>query len=104
MSYITCEGYVHCVPYRSSQVEHRVFIDEKDHKKLYTWLRENHVDTNLEALSHPISHKSCPQIQARSTAKNIKDGTQVKITIDVATRMKSGKPRVGLKTLSIIPI
>jgi len=100
---ITLEGVVYHVPYRSSKdrIHSRVFIDEKDHEKLDAWWRENHIDTKLEKLPHPILHKPCPQIQAKSTAKNIKNGTQVTITIDVVTRMKSGKSHIGLKTLSI---
>ena len=39
---ITLEGVVHRVTYRSTKyVKPVVFIDEKDHKKLYAWWRDN---------------------------------------------------------------
>jgi len=100
---ITLEGVVYRVPYRSSKnsIHSRVFIDVKDHEKLYAWWRENHIDTKLEELPHPILNKPCPQIQAKSTAENIKNGTPVKITIYEKSRMKMGKPHMGLKTRSI---
>jgi len=104
MTDITFEGVVYYVTYRSSKVEPRVFINEKDHKKLDTWWRENNIQTKLEKKHHPILHIDCPQIQAQTTAKNIREGTRVKITIDASTRMRGGMPHIGIKTVSIIPI
>lgn len=99
---IVLKGVVYRASFRSTKP--LVFIDVDDHKRLNKWWLDNHVDTKLEALSHPISNKACLQISAESTAKNIKDGTPVDITIGVSKRhMKSGIIHVGIRTLSIEP-
>lgn len=102
MPVITLEGVVHRVTYRSTKyVKPVIFINEQDHKKLYAWWRDNHIDTNLGELYHPILRKSCPQIQAESKAKDIKDGTLVKISLAAVTRRRGGRPHRGISTIRI---
>ena len=99
---IVLKGVVCRVSFRTKKSV--VFIDEDDHERLYEWWHDNHIDTKLETLTHPITNRPCPQIQAESTAKDIQDGTPVDIKIKAASRnMKSGEIRVGIRTLSITP-
>jgi hypothetical protein len=102
MTEITLEGVVCSISYHTTK--HVVFIDEKDHKKLHVWWQDNSIQTDLQKKYHPILHTRCPQISAQTTAKNIREGTRVKITIDASTRMRGGMPHIGIKTVSIIPI
>lgn len=99
MSDITLNGVVYRTSYRATKPV--VFIDFKDHKKLYDWWRDNHIDTGLGELVHPVLNKKYPQISAESTAKNIKDATLVAITIGVAKRIRGGNPHIGIKTKGI---
>ena len=102
MPIITLEGVVYRITYRSTKyTKPVVFINKNDHTRLKIWSLENHIDTKIESLSHPILHTRCPQIQAESKAKDIKDGTAVKITIDSMTRKMKGKPHIGITTLEI---
>jgi hypothetical protein len=103
MSVLTVEGIVFRISYRSSN-KPVVFIDEKDHDKLTKWWIGNNIQTIMEKKNHPISHVPCPQIQADSKAKNIKDGTAVTITLGVAFRMKDGNKHLGIETIDIKPM
>jgi hypothetical protein len=99
MPEIALEGFVYRV-FRSSK-KPVVFIAEKDHERLYEWWEVNHIDTKLESLFQPSLKARTPQISAETTAKDIEDGTRVKITIDSQTRMRKGKTHIGIRTMSI---
>ncbi|MCX5823893.1 MAG: hypothetical protein NTY86_10420 [Deltaproteobacteria bacterium] len=102
MPEITLEGVVYRTTYRSTKYTKPViFINKKDHPRLKIWWLENKIDTNIESLPHPVLHTLCPQIQAESTAKDIEDGTMVKIIIDVANRKRQEKPHIGIRTVEI---
>jgi len=98
---ITLEGIVN----RSGRGKKAViFIDHKDEIRLKRWWIENHIDTKLDDINHPISHRPCPQIGAETTARDIKDRQPVKITIDIRPYVRGGRQRIGIKTVSIEPI
>jgi hypothetical protein len=98
---ISLDGVIYRIVYRSKKAV--VFIDEKDHRKLLEWWRDNHIDTVLAQLRHPILDVPCFQISAETTANNIEDGTLVKITIEASSRMRGKRPHIGIKTISIKP-